>query len=133
MEFTIYRKSWRRGGNSVAMVGDVEQHGDTSLLNAHNMFCCLGMCSIELGVRPSDIFEEDEPGLIDEALIPKKTILWNKEGVNSALSKIAIEINDDPTLQEKEREARLTKLFASRGHTLSFVNKLAPKSWRVAQ
>ena len=43
MKFTIYRKSWRRGGYQ-KVVGDVEQVGKTKLLNDKNMFCCLGMC-----------------------------------------------------------------------------------------
>jgi hypothetical protein len=104
------------------------------LLNLDEMMCCLGQCSYESGVPLEKLLEVPEPAEIeqgafagilgifvsrDEAVEPP---VWG----NSAFAKAAILINDDNSISEIEREMRLTRLFRDQGHSVTFVDGVAP-------
>lgn len=138
MEFTIYKKSWRRGGGNAenSIIGGVRQMGDTELLNEFNMFCCLGMIDAQLDVNPQGLIGAGCPEDVDEGHIPQICVLVKGsvfDGIrDTKLSTEAIKINDDSDLSDAQREKKLTSLFSKFGHKLTFVNRLAPKKWRVA-
>ena len=137
MEFTIYRKSWRRGGtNNGKIVGGVKQLGDTKLLNTCNMFCCLGMIEVQMGVDPEHLIGIGCPEDVEEDHYPEIKLLVKRDFgalADTKLATKAININDDKKITEEKREKHLTALFATRGHKLKFVNREAPKKWQVAE
>lgn len=129
-EFTIYRDSWRRGGDFGELL---EKFGDTSLLNGRGMMCCLGQCALELGAKPSSIAAVGEPGDVDSDAreILTGVLLYDDDGRvrETKLTGRAMEINDDASIEDGPREAKLSALFAKYGFQLSFVDGIAP--WKV--
>lgn len=122
-KLTIDRNIWRRGGSSNDIL-----HGDTRLLNEQGFMCCLGFFCEQAGI-PKNYLDTGEPFDIGPSqyldLIPElATPLEEEDGyVNTILTTRAIQINDDPTLTNKEREIQLTTLFAVNNIDVEFINK----------
>jgi hypothetical protein len=131
MEFTIYRDSWRRGGENEL---NHRQSGETMLLNVDEMMCCLGQCSFESGVPLEHLLEVPEPAEIESQVcsgilgifVSRYEVVDPPSWGNSAFTKDAILINDDNKISDSEREMQLTTLFRSQGHSLTFVAGVAP-------
>jgi hypothetical protein len=127
--FTIYRGSWRRGGDTS---GQVELFGNTLLLNEFKMMCCLGQCAFQLGVPLKELLDQGEPAEIgykatleDEALIRESDY---ESGVisNGPFANAAMPINDDARINDQSREVQLISLGKNYGHTITFVDGVAP-------
>lgn len=131
--FTIYRDSWRRGGDGIELL----ELGSTSLYNAtNNLMCCLGQCAFEAGVKldalegigePNDVSFDDYPVLIGSGLLNDDEGYWRQ----SAFSKQAIPINDDEQITDRHREEKLIELGSRYGHTITFVEGIAP--WFISE
>jgi hypothetical protein len=151
MEFTIYRGSWRRGGDgaktilesdgsdggfAVSFVLD-ELYGGTQLLNDRNMMCCLGQIACEAGVPLEQLRDESEPYTLaiefsDQlnaaglAYIDDDSYDEYKRLCNTELANDCMPINDDSEIDDAAREEKLIAAFAEEGHTLTFVDGVAP-------
>lgn len=103
----ISRKKWLRGT------------GVGRLLDAQGKMCCLGFACLAAGVPKTYIQESGMPSDV-AGNIP----LLSRHRRDSALSRSAAPINDDTLLNDAEREAQLTKLFAQKryGVRLRFVS-----------
>lgn len=140
--FTIYRDSWRRGGSGEPIIedGDTVSYridavfGDTALLNDRNMMCCLGQCSFEAGV-PLKFLKEAEPHAISlhfhDELEAHGLITIDLDEIdvitlNSGFSNEAMPINDNEDIEDAEREQQLIWLAEEHGHTLTFLDGIAP-------
>jgi hypothetical protein len=134
MNYTIYRGSWRRGGDRQELTADL---GDTSLYQARTkMMCCLGQCAFELGVslekledvgEPADVCDEEDALIFGRLLNDEED--WGRQ---SKFSNEAIGINDNEAITDKLREELLTKLAVNHGHTVTFVDGVAPWFAEVA-
>jgi hypothetical protein len=137
MNYTIYRYSWRRGGNAFD-----REHGDTSLYNSESQrMCCLGQCAFQAGV-PLEVLEDtaepDEIGTAEYSPLVSGGLLTgpdeddpHRSNRNSQFSREAIQINDSG-ISDEAREALLISLAAKHGHTLTFVDGVAPWFEEVA-
>lgn len=146
MEFTIYRDSWRRGGGWFD-----DEHGKTYLLNAQNRMCCLGQVCHQAGVPLAMLLGIGSPmhlvralqaieywsGLVEIGLLsedglrnfsanPTSFVNGQPGGAQSEFASDAITTNDVNNLTDWEREAVIETYFAQQGHTLKFVDGVAP-------
>lgn len=139
----INRREWRRGGSNMALN---EMYGDTVLLSANKMKCCLGFACLISGAPESSILDKGEPYQIKGGRDSISDIFGLLEGGyeedmedddgkqytevsdlhNSDLTGDAIEINDNRYITEEEREAELTELFKKHGHTIEFYGETDP-------
>lgn len=117
-EFVVQRSKWLRGQDDGAL-----------LLDKHGSMCCLGFVAKQCGAAdghlrgratPSCVAWSDHGAVAMEALNGVLTQPIYDDWEDTALSADAIPINDDPTLVDSEREAKLTALFAEHGYTLRF-------------
>lgn len=119
MDLVINRAKWRCGGeNGVKTQRGV---GETLLLNNDGAQCCLGQISQQVGISKKEILNSACPGDLSK----KIPLLSNKSKVkgyfeDSSLSEQAMEINDDITFNDKEREQKLKLLFSKYKHKLEF-------------
>lgn len=128
MDFTIYRDSWRRGGEEAE-----EEFGPTNLLNRRGMMCCLGQTCAAMGVPANKLLDCAEPADIADTPMTQAAVgvFIKEEGFwgNTKLSNDAIPINDSEAYYDPVRETTLTELFARYGHTIKFVDGKAPEAW----
>lgn len=128
MNYTIYRGSWRCGGDKQELSQDL---GNTSLYEARTkMMCCLGQCAFEGGVPLEKLVYVGEPGDVSDE--EPKLILCgllndgDDYGRQSQFSNQAISINDDASISDQRREEMLIELAAQHSHTIAFVDGPAP-------
>lgn len=140
MEFTIDRSRWRCGGGDRGpdvypewMHGE----GETMLLNDDGFMCCLGQVEEQLGVgldrllqvfKPSGLQVESILCEIDHDAASVPDADGNEAGdiyIDTELASRAMSINDDETLDDENREHRLTALFETHGHTITFTGEFA--------
>ena len=115
MKFTVKRSKWVRGGLNT-------KYGPTYLLNKEGNMCCLGFVCKKLGASKDELFRVGFPSFIQSSHKIAKTfqeLLPDLDG--KVFEDEAASINDDPLLKSNTREARLKKLFRSRGHEIVFV------------
>ncbi len=116
---TIYRDQWRRAGfgtQATQLYNDKES-------TRYNK-CCLGQYLEQCGVPLDDLARRETPdqvqydvqspeiGLLVDFLYEDSTLLADR----------AININDDDSITNDERERRLISLFEPNGITLVFIN-----------
>lgn len=116
--FVVSRGKWLRGDPVVSRLRD-----------GRGQMCCLGFCAVQLGTSHDALLDVGEPCDLD----PEGSALDHLDGVllvvdddgvsrfNSALADRAIDINDANDIDDVQREALLTELFAKHGYTLEFV------------
>lgn len=132
MEFKIYRKSWRR-----AIKAQVKGCGTTALANSKGMMCCLGQVSVQLGVPYASLVGVKQPSNVKNEYRKLLYPLLANDFGDSELSDEAMTTNDfyKPYVSDeeadKERELKLVHLFKCKGHTLQFIDRVAPKSWGI--
>lgn len=130
MKFTIDRSKWLRGLGSERF---------TYLRTPEGNMCCLGFVCIQLGVHPADILNHRIPisvvdpggshGLSGEPPEPMVGVLLRPgfpKWAQTDLTREAVDINDDDTISNHERERHLRYLFKKHGHTIVFKGKGAP-------
>lgn len=106
----IYRHKWLRGTEESVLLDPCT-----------GMMCCLGFDSIRCGLNPSDINERDCPNDVSIHNRNKLPHLINDHGCNSIFASDAMEINDDITISDEDREDKLKKLFQTVDITVRFV------------
>ncbi len=119
MKYTIDRKTWRRGGD----VYD-EQFGETSLLNPQGFMCCLGQCLLQEGLTKDKLLNTPDPAGSEVA--NSFATVGDGESfdyyLNTSLAKKAMTVNDNPDLQDVEREEKLIQLFKDNNLEIEFIN-----------
>jgi hypothetical protein len=109
----IKRSEWDRGREQ-------EDNDPTFLLGPHGK-CCLGFEALACGATEEQIRRECSPANVPDVNWPD----WLKPFINgneSSGAHSAIQINDDTTITEKERESLLIDLAAENGEVWVFVD-----------
>jgi len=111
--FNIERKRWYRG-----------RGGDGSaLLRDDGQMCCLGFYALARGLTPDQIENVADPSEVAGDGLTRWPA-WMMEDldrrVQSAYTEALIDVNDDPGLNERERESAIRKMFASNGVRVRF-------------
>lgn len=107
--FVVQRSKWLRGLNR-----------DTWLVDDQGRMCCLGFVSAQCGVSPSAMVRVGAPnGLRWAEGKPLLGLLLVDLRCHTELAAEAVRLND-ATMDDAEREAQLTALFAAHGYTLRF-------------
>lgn len=112
---TIKRSEWGRGPFTLS------GGGPRRLLNLEGFKCCLGFFSLACGVPAKEILGASGPDNLkkdDQEKIPQLVFLEE----HTALTIEAVKINDDPFIEEAEREQKLSELFRKKGVKLKFVD-----------
>lgn len=114
MKVVIDRTKWARQTRGV-------NNGGSALLNGQGCMCCLGFVGLACGLTQAQLEGYGFPSSVD---MPEP---WTTDGFastrndsNAAFS--AMNINDDNTTSDAEKEAALITLFAGVGYELSFEN-----------
>jgi len=109
-EFVVQRSKWLRGRDQHAF-----------LLNGNGYMCCLGFVALQSGLAEHDIAGRLLPSELghDVAQLVVNLLVdtWSED---TDLSIDASAINDDDAIDDAEREAQLTVLFAEHGFALRF-------------
>jgi hypothetical protein len=115
-KFTINRTTWLRGEQG-------------TLLNAEKKMCCLGFYSLACGLKPKHIDDHGSPQEVIQynELIEWESFLLNNDNMDTITCEKLINVNDDPHLNDKEREKSLKKIFKSNGVKVKFVGKSSGK------
>lgn len=114
-EFVVRRSKWLRGLSS----------RETWLLDDAGRMCCLGFVAEQCGVATSALLHVDAPVCVTPSESRKLEPALLKscgdgDSRHTALTCDAIGINDDPSLSDPRREAKLAALFAKHGYRLRF-------------
>jgi hypothetical protein len=115
MQFTIERAKWLRGETDSWLLRPKDQK-----------MCCLGFFCLAAGIERDRIWMKTTPQVLcrDEEQIPHELQgLVDSMGkpTNSALCTSLIEVNDDNSITDEEREQGIIRLFAKIGHEVTFV------------
>lgn len=102
--FYVSRKRWKRGTKDGAL-----------LLHQNGFKCCLGFVGQQCGIPNEKLLRTACPSSIIDGPWPKWITQNGWVGED-----YAIQINDDPTLTDKEREAKLRAIFKSNGDRIVF-------------
>ncbi len=114
MEFTVQRETWINGLCLPAA-------GKSKLLNGEGFMCCLGHCCLQLGVAKQALLGAATPASLGGRNLPTLNPFTLGDWGN-ALSAAAMGKNDSAMCKSiEEKEKALKAVFASYGHTLSFV------------
>jgi hypothetical protein len=123
MKYIIDRTKWLRGEGS----------GASKLLRpSDGKMCCLGMVALQCGLDMRQIMDRGEPkscSLVD----PKSEALWpswmgiDKVAVGDGYDDnhpvaAAMICNDSRQIEDHDREAQLSAIFAQHGDELTFIN-----------
>lgn len=116
--YTIDRRTWLRGDDE-----------DSYLLRpTDRMMCCLGQMLQEAGVdrrrlkgqsQPDDVAKCQFNSLLRRLLVEPSRVRGFK---STDFAFEAMRINDDPHINNEQRERQLTDLFAAKGIELHFIN-----------
>lgn len=132
MDFVIYRDSWRRGGTTYQGL-----HGVTSLYTeASQRMCCLGQVCFQLGVPLQALKGKGYPRSVAINSPEFAQLLYDnglanhsgdagREG-DTEFTRISVGYNDSELELGNRKEQRLKNLFVCAGHTLTFVDGVAP-------
>lgn len=113
-EFTVQRSKWLRGNMNISR-----------LLNNKGKMCCLGFYSKACGIQNEDIKNISAPEDISNNVSKnwKTRLLKFNNRVNTAKCFKLMQINDSSSINDEERERRLTKQFKILGIKVNFVGK----------
>lgn len=113
--FTINRSSWLRAST-------VETLGSPSLLDENGNKCCLGFVCSQILKSDTWILDKADPS--DMSInIKDFNVYVGGKFKNSNLSLEAMLINDNPDINDNEREAKLKALFNRYNYDLEFKNE----------
>lgn len=137
-QLVIDRAKWRTGDESSLKSGK----GRTMLKNEEGYMCCLGFYCVQAGIPEEIIYNKTSPLCLVRDLLESYTLeLYDKyytdildiqqlvyifdsedpsEMLNTELCKVAMEINDSPTLTKEIREITLKKRFNEYGIEVIF-------------
>lgn len=113
-EFVIDRSKWYCGKGAHL----------SSLLTPGKKMCCLGFVSEQCGVDKDTMYDITSPSLLlndeREKVFP---ILYGKNAKNRELINLAMIINDNSQIKNRDREEMLFRLFNFLGYTLTFIGE----------
>ena len=104
MELVINRKRWMRGTDEGLLLSSTSRR-----------MCCVGFYARKLGMKPCEI--SDIPGLEDTKR-GRDVCTWVD---HNDLGKL-YNVNDESTITDREREAKIRKLFKKHGVRVKFIN-----------
>ena len=117
-KLVIERDRWCRGG------GD-----DTALLVAdgprRGTMCCLGFFGQACGIEASSLLNKKAPGSVHSAAWPE-WLVQRRDGEtgvyqqNTQVGTDLVGFNDSESVDDQERESRITEIFAKHGVTVEF-------------
>jgi hypothetical protein len=125
-QLIIDRKKWRTGGDSVELR---RLKGPTSLYNDMGYSCCLGFyCRKIGGIRNNVLLDVGSPENLNIKDFTKIELLVSRDSRDevydgSVFSQEAIDINDDDSLSNEEREADIIEHFKKVDIEVIFKNK----------
>jgi hypothetical protein len=125
-QLIIDRKKWRTGGDSVELR---RLKGLTSLYNDMGYSCCLGFyCRKIGGIRNNVLLNVAAPDNLNIKDFTKIELLVSRDSRDevydgSVFSQEAIDINDDDSLSNEEREADIIEHFKKVDIEVIFKNK----------
>jgi hypothetical protein len=125
-QLIIDRKKWRTGGDSVELR---RLKGPTSLYNDMGYSCCLGFyCRKIGGIRNNVLLDVGSPDNLNIKDFTKIELLVSRNSRDevydgSVFSQEAIDINDDDSLSNEEREADIIEHFKKVDIEVIFKNK----------
>ncbi len=136
--YTIDRATWRRGGDKQNWVREngifvdnpnSKGEGEVLLKNCQGYYCCLGFISQQEDPTLTDenLFSAPDPADLN-VIIPLlnkmefSEIFNSQYKVNTDFSHSAIQINDNPDIDDMEREKQLLELGAGHDVTFKFIN-----------
>lgn len=125
-QLIIDRKKWRTGGDSVELR---RLKGPTSLYNDMGYSCCLGFyCRKIGGIRNNVLLDVGSPDNLNIKDFTKIELLVSRDSRDevydgSVFSQEAIDINDDDSLSNEEREADIIEHFKKVDIEVIFKNK----------
>lgn len=125
-QLIIDRKKWRTGGDSVELR---RLKGPTSLYNDMGYSCCLGFyCRKIGGIRNNVLLDVGSPENLNIKDFTKIELLVSRNSRDevydgSVFSQEAIDINDDDSLSNEEREADIIEHFKKVDIEVIFKNK----------
>jgi hypothetical protein len=131
IKVTIDRSKWRTGVFSEFASG----RGDTYLLNSEGFMCCLGFCSLAVGVPESEILNQPTPQSLcsrkekiirglDPFVCPLRDD-FQYTFCGTELSIDAMKINDSD-LSREVKEKRLLELFKDSEFDIEFTGEYTP-------
>jgi hypothetical protein len=103
------------------LVIDRARWGTGQLRNEDGSMCCLGFLGKACGIKVKDMLAV---GMPDD--LPSWLIELFPDGLNSRdeiAAEQAANINDDPNMPRKKKEAKLRELFKTQGIKLTFVGR----------
>lgn len=113
--FVINRSKWFRGKGAT----------NSRLLTASGLMCCLGQIGEQCGIAPDILRYKTSPSVLPSDECNKyPTCFFVGHQRNSDLTCRAMSLNDNSSLLDEDREQRLIDLFAEKGITLTFVDKI---------
>lgn len=112
MNFTVIRSKWYRGKGA----------DDSMLLRNDGTSCCLGFYGTACGIEEDDMINIGYPANADIESWPKWIQPASMAKNHSKDCELAMEINDDASITDAEREAKLTELFAKHGDVVTFID-----------
>ena len=129
MQFTVTRSEWIRGGYGTS--GLYVKKGKRGIGNPNHKRCCLGFFANACGIPDDQLMHSFSPANLssEDPSFPAEWIALIQNpheppeaSENTDLCKKLMSCNDDPELNDAEREGQLTVLFAELGHTVVFVD-----------
>lgn len=115
-KFTVERATWYRGNGAT---------GSRLLRAEDGMRCCLGHVGKQCGIPDIAMQEIGSPGAIrskeEREKFPIAFLGPTTTCNNSPFTGQCVAANDDPNINDEEREVKLIKLFKSNNLELEFV------------
>ena len=112
-ELTIDREMWLRGEG--ASRSKLLRHSDGKM-------CCLGFLCLAAGTRAKAIRGVAQPDLLFLEELERDELRWLTDDETCSQDCIdAMEVNDDDSIEEPEREAAITEILARHGIHATFV------------
>ena len=134
MNFTIDRAFWSRGD------GEEGEPSNAMLSHYTGGLCCLGHFARACGVQDRYLMDLSTPRSVSRELedkrqpVPKSFRWLLARGSNSEKAAQLMAINDRPDFSDSEREIQIAEIFASQGHTVTFIGEGNPlERWRAEQ
>lgn len=112
MKLTIRRSDWLRGKGALG----------SALLTDTGKMCCLGFLALELGAKPEEILSVPTPAGCAHINWPEGFIEKFSDIIHNIGCQSLMEINDDCSLTDKDRENTLKDSFTRFGIEVEFVD-----------
>ena len=113
MNLVVKRSKWLRGAGP---------NGDSYLLHPTNRrMCCLGFLARAVGYKPCEIKGTHTPAYVkDPSKFPAAIVSGDDD--NTLLCDDMMDTNDSATLNDTQREYKLTRLFKKADIAITFVD-----------